>query len=124
MYYYKFYTRTKPDGRVYVGCSRVDKIEYRWLGNYSFDTTDTTDAVIFECMCSEDDADIIETYFIMKYNAVRRGLNKNYGYAMNHWYVKPMLYRTWTEYIEDNYGKVFKRLEDWFNFYTKVKLVK
>lgn len=113
IYHYIFYTRTKPDGRVYVGCTREKKVEYRWIGKYSFSTIDTIDEVVFECDCSAHDADIIEAYFIMKYNAVRRGLNKNYGYAMNHWYVKPSCYHTWTEYIEENYEKVYRRLEDW-----------
>ena len=119
MYYYKFYTRTKPDGRVYVGRSRKPRINDRWASNYSFDTTDTKDEVIFQCECSEHDADIIETYFIMKYDAVRRGLNKNYGYAMNHWYVKPLCYHRWNEYIEENYQKVFSRLEQWYNKHYK-----
>ena len=57
----------------------------------------------------------------MKYDTVRRGLNKNYGYAMNHWYVRPSCYNNWTEYINENYRKVFTRLEDWFHFnYEKI----
>ena len=114
MYY--FYIRTKPNGRVYVGCTS-QKPEYRWNGDYLFDTTDTIDQVIFQCDCSKHDADIIETYFIMKYDAVRKGLNKIYGNAMNHWYKLPQCYRSWGEYIEENYQKVFSRLEQWYNKY-------
>lgn len=120
MYHYRFYTRTKPNGDVYVGRSRKQKVEYRWCAGYSFDTTDTIDEVIFECDCSEHDANIIETYFIMKYNAMRKGLNKNYGHAMEYWYILPCYYNNWREYIEDNYQKVFDRLEYWVkNFLGK-----
>lgn len=121
IYRYMFYTRTMPNGKVYVGRTRKQKVEYRWSGNYSFDTTDTIDQVIFECDCDEHDADIIETYFIMKYDAVRRGLNKNYGYAMNHWYVRPNCYSNWNKYINQNYQKVFSRLEDWLRIKEYIK---
>ena len=113
IYHYRFYSRSKPDGRIYVGCSRRPYISERWGGKYTFDTTDTADKILFECDCSKHDADIIETYFIMKYDAVRRGLNKNYGYAMNHWYVRPVYYNHWNQYINDNFSKVLSRLEDW-----------
>ena len=49
----------------------------------------------------------------MKYDAVRKGLNKIYGNAMNHWYKLPQCYHSWGEYIEENYQKVYKRLENW-----------
>ena len=117
MYYYRFYTRTKPNGKVYVGRSRKKYISDRWSGSYSFDTTDTIDEVIFECDCDERDADIIESYFIMKYNAVRKGLNKNYGNAMNRWYKAcPEMYKNWNHYIDRNYYDVKCRLEDWMRW--------
>lgn len=110
MYY--FYTRTKPNGQVYVGCTSRTP-EQRWCERYLFDTSDTVDSVIFECDCDKHDADIIEAYFIMKYDAVRRGLNKHYGNAMNHWYRLPSYFNSWVEYINENYEKVYRRLEDW-----------
>lgn len=112
MYY--FYTRTKPNGQVYVGCTSQPP-KTRWKKKYLFDTSDTLDEVIFQCDCDKHDADIIETYFIMKYDAVRCGLNKNYGNAMNHWYILPSCYTGWGQYIEENYQKVLGRLQDWMN---------
>ena len=112
IYHFHFYTRTKPDGRVYVGCTRQELCE-RWAKSYTFDTTDTEDKSIAVFNCTQHDADIIEAYYIMKYDAVRTGLNKNYGYAMNHWYRMPKCYTNWNDYINENYAKVYKRLENW-----------